>query len=184
MSFRLRTIETERNFCSQLSMQALAQAIPKEQIEAVLTAENAWQKRERKLSMSAVVLVLIVMNLYRRISIAHVMQKVMKGLRFIWPNPDYKLARDNAFSYRRYQLGAAPMVRLFKEVATPIAKEQTRGAFLFGKRLMAIDGSKVDIPDTAENEAVFGRPKTGRGRCAFPQVRCVFFSRMWYPCTL
>jgi len=176
MSFTLRTIETERNFSSQLSMQTLAKAISREQIEAVLTGEQAWHERERKLSMVAVVWILIAMHLYRAISIRHVMRKVMQGLRFIWPQSDYEPAKAPAFSYRRYQLGALPMVRLFKEVASPIASEKTRGAFLFGLRLMALDGSKVDLADTAENAAVFGRPKTGRGKCAFPQVRCVFLA--------
>ena len=176
MSFTLRTIETTSNFASQLSMQALAQAIPRTEIEAALTHERAWHERERKLSMVAVVLILIAMNLYRPFSIGHVMRKVAQGLRFIWPEPDYAVAKANALSYRRYQLGAPAMVRLFKQVARPVATEETRGAFLFGLRLMALDGTKEDLPDTPENQAVFGRPKTGRGRCAFPQVRCVYLA--------
>lgn len=176
MSFTLRTIETTSNFASQLSMQALAQAIPRTEIEAALTHERAWHERERKLSMVAVVLMLIAMNLYRPFSIGHVMRKVAQGLRFIWPEPDYPVAKANALSYRRYQLGAPTMVRLFKQVARPVATEETRGAFLFGLRLMALDGTKEDLPDTAENQAVFGHPKTGRGRCTFPQVRCVYLA--------
>ena len=178
MSFTVRTIETQRNFCSQLSMQALARVIPRSQIEMVLTQENAWHERERKLSMVVVVLILIAMSLYRSLSIGHVMRKLAQGLRFIWPDPDYSLAKANAFSYRRYRLGAAPMERLFKQVARPMATEQTRGAFRFGLRLMALDGTKQDVPDTAENEALFGRPETGRGRCAFPQVRCVYLTEV------
>ena len=169
MSFTLRIIETPSKFSSQLSMQALAQVIPRWQIEAALTHERAWHERERKLSMVAVVLILIAMNLYRHHAIGHVMRKVSQGLRFIWPNPDYEVAKAHALSYRRYQLGAPPMVRLFKQIARPMAREETQGAFLFGLRLMALDGSKQDLPDTSENAAVFGRPETGRGRCAFCQ---------------
>ena len=176
MSFTLRIIETPSKFSSQLSMQALAQVIPRWQIEAALTHERAWHERERKLSMVAVVLILIAMNLYRHHAIGHVMRKVSQGLRFIWPNPDYEVAKAHALSYRRYQLGAPPMVRLFKQIARPMAREETQGAFLFGLRLMALDGSKQDLPDTSENAAVFGRPETGRGRCAFPQVRCVYLA--------
>src|SRR3954469_5941998 len=35
------------------------------------------------------------------------------------------------------------------------------------------DGSCLDVADTAENEAAFGRPGAGRGESAFPQVRFV-----------
>jgi hypothetical protein len=176
MSFTLRTIDPQRNFASQLSMQALEKVIPCTVIEAVLTEHQAWHERARKLTMVTVVLVLIAMNLYRHVSMGHVLRKVAQGLRFLWPDPDYDVAKAQAVSYRRYQLGAAPMVDLFKEIARPMAREETQGAFLFGLRLMALDGSKQDVPDTAENAAVFGRPETGRGRCAFPQVRCVYLA--------
>ncbi|PWI10197.1 hypothetical protein DIZ27_14120 [Streptomyces sp. NWU339] len=39
---------------------------------------------------------------------------------------------------------------------------------------MAIDGTVFDVPDSEENAAHFGHPKTHRTeRCAFPQVRVV-----------
>ena len=39
---------------------------------------------------------------------------------------------------------------------------------------MAVDGTVFDVPDSEENAAYFGRPKTHRTeRCAFPQVRVV-----------
>lgn len=176
MSFTLRTIDAQSNFASQLSMQALEKVIPRTAIETVLTQHNAWHERERKLTMVAVVLVLIAMNLYRHFSMGHVLRRLAQGLRFIWPHPDYEVAKASALSYRRYRLGAPPMVHLFKHIARPMASQETRGAFLFGLRLMALDGSKLDVPDTPENVAVFGRPETGRGRCAFPQVRCVYLA--------
>ncbi|MCA1992734.1 MAG: hypothetical protein LDL41_11975 [Coleofasciculus sp. S288] len=40
------------------------------------------------------------------------------------------------------------MTRLFKLVARPLATAQTEGAFLGGLRLMAIDGTVFDVPDT------------------------------------
>ena len=43
-----------------------------------------------------------------------------------------------------------------------------------GWRLVAIDGSCLDIADTAENAAFFGRPGVSKGeKSAFPQVRLV-----------
>jgi len=64
---------------------------------------------------------------------------------------------------------------LFDAVVRPVATEATRGAWYRGLRLVAIDGATLDVPDTAENEARFGRAGSGRGegRGAFPQVRLV-----------
>ena len=36
---------------------------------------------------------------------------------------------------------------------------------------MAIDGTTLDVADTPENDRAFGRPTTGRGAGAFPQIR-------------
>jgi hypothetical protein len=49
------------------------------------------------------------------------------------------------------------MVGLFHQVCQPLAQANTPGAFLFGLRLMVIDSSMEDVPDTPENEAIFGR---------------------------
>lgn len=38
---------------------------------------------------------------------------------------------------------------------------------------MAVDGSTLDVPDTAENLAHFGKQSSSRGEAAFPQLRFV-----------
>jgi hypothetical protein len=39
--------------------------------------------------------------------------------------------------------------------------------------LVSLDGSTLDVADTADNEQAFGRPAASRGTSAFPQVRFV-----------
>src|SRR5690606_31435145 len=158
------------------TMQAIEKVIPRATVEAVLTQQDAWHERERKFSMVAVVLVLITMSLYRHLAIGHVIRRLAQGLRFLWPDPTYTVPGASAFSYRRYQLGVSTMQALFKQLARPLARREPPGAFLFERRLMALDGTTLTLADTAENEAVFGRHKTGRGRTAFPQVRCLFLA--------
>jgi hypothetical protein len=51
---------------------------------------------------------------------------------------------------------------------------QTPEAFLGGLRVMAVDGTVFDVPDTQANARVFGYPGTRPGtRAAFPKVRLV-----------
>jgi hypothetical protein len=174
MRYRLREFESESKFSRELTLEAIGQAVPIVEIKAVLQEEKAEETRERKLNMVAVVLLVITMNMYTHLSIGHVMKKMAQGLRFIWCDPDYRLPKDSAITYRRYQLGARPLVALFRRVCRPMATPETPGAFLFGLRLMAIDGTTEDVPDTPENAAVFGRHHSDRGQSAFPQVQGVY----------
>src|SRR5690606_25700841 len=110
-------------------MQAIEKVIPRATVEAVLRQQDAWHERERKFSMVAVVLVLITMSLYRHLPIGHVIRRLAQGLRFLWPDPTYAVPAASAFSYRRYRLGGSTMEALFKQVARPLARRETRVSF-------------------------------------------------------
>ncbi len=71
----------------------------------------------------------------------------------------------------RKRLGNRPLVVLLKRVVCLLGQPKTPGAFYRGMRLMAIDGFVLNTPDTPLNERAFGRPKGGRDKGAFPQVR-------------
>jgi hypothetical protein len=54
-----------------------------------------------------------------------------------------------------------------------VATEASSGSFYRAWRLVAVDGTTFDLPDTAANAGFFGRPGSprGAGKGAFPQVR-------------
>ena len=66
------------------------------------------------------------------------------------------------------------MVALFRDICHPLATPETKDAFLFGLRLMAIDGTVEDVADTPANAGYFGRQTGSRGNSAFPQMRCIY----------
>jgi hypothetical protein len=79
-----------------------------------------------------------------------------------------------AISLARSRLGEEPLQECFHRGCAPLAKQATPGAFWRGLRLMSIDGTTLDVPDTAVNDEAFGRPRSPRGEgSAFPQVRLV-----------
>lgn len=176
MGYRLRQFDAEGKFSSELHLEAIGRAVPMSEIKAVLQETGVREVRERKLSMVTVMLLTIAMGIYTRLSLGEVMRQLARGLRFIWPNPDYAVPKDSAIAYRRYQLGARPVVSLFHRVCRPMATPETPGAFLFGLRLMAIDGTVEDVPDTPANAAAFGRHTGSRGKSAFPQVQGVYLA--------
>jgi hypothetical protein len=174
MGYTIRQMEHERNFCQELSVEALQRAVPPEAIRAVLRERGNPVRRARKLTAEATIWVLIALNVYTHLAVGHVLRKVSQGLRFIWPDPTYRVPGASAFVYRRYQLGAAPVVALYERLARPIATAQTPGAFRFGLRLMALDGTVEDVPDSPANAAAFGRQHGSRGDSAFPQGQGVY----------
>jgi hypothetical protein len=84
------------------------------------------------------------------------------------------LPSKSAIFQARARLGFEPIAALFARVARPLATPSTPGAWLFGRRLMAIDGLCLDVADTPENDEWFGRAGVNKGeRAAFPQARVV-----------
>jgi hypothetical protein len=62
---------------------------------------------------------------------------------------------------------------LFERIAVPLAKPGTRGAWYRMRRVMAIDGVILDMPDTPENNTEFAHSSGGRAPSAFPVARIV-----------
>ena len=68
---------------------------------------------------------------------------------------------------------SAGMVVLFRRLAHPIVGEDRDWAFYKGLKLMALDGTTVEVPDTPKNHKFFGRPKGGKKESAWPMVKIV-----------
>lgn len=174
MGFTIREMDTQRKFSSVLTVDALAQIIPPSAVTDVISHEGVGHKRERRLTAELTLWVVLALHLYPTVSVSGVLAKLARGLRFLWPDPELPLPGDSALAARRQQLGARPLVALFRRLCKPLATPQTQGAWLFGLRTVAIDGTTEDTPDTPANAAVFGRHGTARGQAAFPQVQGVY----------
>jgi hypothetical protein len=106
------------------------------------------------------------------IAMAHfAADSIPKVWRRLHPTRDEPEPTDAAFTQARQRLGVSPLRQLFLETARPMATHQTVGAFFRGWRLMGLDGTVLDVPDTPCNARTCGRPTTGRAEGAFPQVR-------------
>jgi len=174
MRLTIREPDPKSKFSPQVTLEALHRVVPPETVREVLAEEGVVTRRIRKLCLPAVALWVIALTLFRDYSTAEVYEAMAEGLDLVWEGEGDPLPGASALSYRRKQLGAKPLARLFRRICRPLATPQTAGAFRFGLRLMAIDGSVESIPDTPENESVFGRPSNGQGGGAYPQVRGVY----------
>jgi Insertion element 4 transposase N-terminal/Transposase DDE domain len=144
----------------------LEQVIRPADIQQALSATGRVNARRCRLTHEVVLWVVLAMGLLTDLPI----RQVFKHAR--------RLRRGEASPHRsslcvaRQRLGVAPVRHLFTQVVRPLARPETPGAFYRGWRLMGIDGTLFDVPDSAANAALFARPSAGpRGEGAFPQVR-------------
>lgn len=173
MHYHIRPDAQTCTFRQAPDLQAIQRVVPLGVIQAALTDTHRTARRVRKLSLEWVVLLLIGMHLYAELSLGALLERLISAQRLAGTH-EGPPPTESALVYRRYQLGARPMAALFRRVVRPIATRQTRGAFLGELRLLALDGFKQDLPDTPENAAYFGRPRTDRGAGAFPQALIVW----------
>ncbi len=160
----------------EFSLDALAQVVTPEIVSAVIAAEGVREQRRRKLPAAATLFFCIAMNLYTTTCLGQVFSHLVSGLRWLWPHPRAWHVSPGALCHARARLGARPQVALFKQVCRPLAQRGTPGAFLGQWRLMALDGTKWNVPDTPANERAFGRPTASRGTSAWPQAQVVALS--------
>lgn len=174
MQLNLRVLDPHAALAPDLLLGAFKRLFTPERLDAALASAGVQTRRTRKLPFEIVLWLCIAMSLEADVALTHLVERLTVGLRFLWPDDTTRnafLPTKSAISQRRYQLRARPLAHLFAAVCQPLATPQTPGAFLGGLRLMAIDGHTEDVPDTPANAACFGRPSTGRGVGAFPQVR-------------
>ncbi len=155
---------------------AIETAIPIDVIEQTIGNTEVREERKRKLPSSLVVCLVIAMSLWSNDSMSCVLKNLVNGLSREWTKLGkyWKVPNSASISEARQRLGSRVMTQLFEQVARPQATAQTPGAFLGGLRVMAIDGTVLDVPDSIANARVFGYPGSRSGtRAAFPKVRLV-----------
>src|SRR6266446_6163195 len=178
MALSIQQLLDDSKFSHTLRFEVLEQVCPPELVSDLLSRCHAWGERERSLNQLLVVYYVIALSLFRRLNLAAVLGHLVRGLRWLWSNPLLRLPTAGALVYRRRQLGTPVMRHLLQRVCRPMATEQTTGAFRFGLRLMAIDGTLDEVADTEANALYFGRRSLGKHQSPFPQVRCLYLAEV------
>ena len=166
------TMSSGGQIAEHLSVGILAPVI-RERIRAILERTGLQSRRVRDLPAEALVYYVIALGLFMAVSTGEVLRCLVEGLRWLGGGEGLRVAGKAAISQARSRLGAAALKALWEESAQPLGKEGQPGCFYRGLRMMAVDGSTLDVPDTAENLAHFGKQSSSRGEAAFPQLRFV-----------
>jgi hypothetical protein len=151
----------------RLNAGVIARVLPTPILDGALRAVP-HARRRRKLPDRFMLLFCVLMGLYAGEALPHVLRRILGPVA-----AGLGGATAGALCQARYRLGARPVVALFRAACRPLATPATPGAFLFGRRLMALDGTTVEVPDTPANVRTFGRRRTPRGSSAWPQALLV-----------
>jgi hypothetical protein len=171
MRYRLRYLDLDDKMCHQVSLDVFEQVYPRAKICEQLSQQQAWEERARKLNMLVLIYVLLAAALWTRLAFPRVLERLARPLHLLgWPVKAMRLT-GSAITYRRPQLGQAPLQGLFAQDGRPLCTPATPGAYRFGRRVMALDGSVQDVPDSQANAAAFARPSNQYGPGPFPQIR-------------
>ncbi|MCW5318216.1 IS4 family transposase [Nostoc sp. KVJ3] len=147
-----------------------------EKIVQSLAQTGSVEERKRKLPSQLTVCLVIAMSLWASDSMGTVLKNLVQGLNRQWTRLGqyWKAPSSSSISEARQRLGCRVMSQLFEKIVRPLGTPQTPGAFLGGLRVMAVDGTVLDVPDSTANARVFGYPGSRKGtRAAFPKVRLV-----------
>ena len=145
----------------------LSKVIPPSVMEQALLDTGQCEQRACRLSHRVMLWVVLAMGILTDLSIRQVF-KHARRMRLGDKTP----SRSNLCEAQR-RLGVEPVRRVFELVVKPLATPQTLGAFYHGLRLVGIDGTVLDVPDTPANATRFGRSSNGYGDGTFPQLRKV-----------
>lgn len=176
MPYRLRHLDLDDKMCQQVRLDVFNQLYPLESLCEHLSKHDAWEERERSLNMLAVIHGLLAAALWTREAFPRVLERLARPLHVLGLPLKAMHVKGSAIAYRRQQLGVAPLQALFETRCRPMCPPTTTGAYRFGKRLLALDGTMQDVPDTPANAAAFARPSNQYGPGPFPQVRLVLLS--------
>jgi hypothetical protein len=174
MARTLATLSAGSRITDYLSLGVIAKYFPPDKVQSVLHETKRASVRQRDLPAHVVVYYVIALALYMRSSYREVLRCLLEGVQWLMnPSTRMKVAGKSGISQARSRLGAAPLKALYDSVVTPVAGPETRGAWYRQWRLVSLDGSTLDVADTAENEKEFGRPGASRGASAYPKIRFV-----------
>ncbi len=154
-----------------LSASAVGKVLTPAVLDAALAVVSRRRRvRRRKLPLRFMLLFAVLLQLYADEALPAIVARLVGR----WAGGAAQTrVSAGALCQARYRLGVRPVVALFRLVCRPLASAQTPGAFLFGRRVFALDSTKLDVPDSPANVGAFGRHHAWRGTSAWPQVRLV-----------
>ncbi len=169
-----RKPESGERLSDHISISVLTRVYPPAVVDAAIAATGRSEQRRRLLPARVVMYGVMAMALFSEDSYEDVMRRVVDGLSWLtdWQSP-CTVPTKAAISRARERLGVEPLIHLFRSVVRPLGGKGLRGAWYRGWRLMSIDCNTIEVADTPENQARFGKARLRQAdvTSSLPQIR-------------
>ena len=154
-------------------VEALAGVLQPAWIHEAIVRSGRSAQRVRQLPAQLTLWTVILLGLFRRHSYVNLLGMLFETGRHrcLWARRGAPPC-GSALTKARDRLGVKPVRDVFERSARNWIAT-TDGHMFHGRRVFAIDGTTLRLPDTPENEACFGRPPASRGHTSYPQLRMV-----------
>lgn len=152
----------------------ISEAFPRAVIDRILEETDRAGVRRRKLPGYLMVYYVIALGLMVSVSAREVLRRLLDEVRDDLPNGAELIATRAAICKARQRLGAEPVRELFERAVRPIARRATKGAWFGSLRLVALDGSSLNLQDTPANRETYGKAgAAGNTTSPLPLLRFV-----------
>jgi hypothetical protein len=168
-----RTLGTSgARLADYLSASLLARVFPTSEVHAVLDQAGVNSQRVRAFPAVAGVYYCMGLSLYPEQAYESVFAAVAEGLAWSAGAAAPAPVAKSAISKLRTKLGYVPLQALVQRCCKPLADPiRHPQGFYARRRIVAIDGSKFEVPDEAQNKLAFGYPGSRTGQSGYPQAQ-------------
>ena len=166
------TAVTRESFREKIIVEAISQYITPEFLEEQIDNNKVREQRKRKLSTCIIFYHILYGNLFRNANREEILRLLYEGYQIRgWTLSKDIFASKCAISNALKRIGSDLFKTVYEklDVAKKIKKEERYKGF----QLKAFDGTVFNVEDCEENQKAFGKPGTGQGNTAWPQVRMV-----------
>jgi hypothetical protein len=166
--------EKLEGWASCFTVEVFGSILKREWIDEALEATERETQRERELPAPFTLWMVIGMALYRNLSIQNILHRMgnVMGVGSLWDKG--KVPASSSGVEARDRLGWGPLRWLSEKLRDWILQTHREAMSWKGWLVLALDGTTLKVPDSAENRRRFGLPGASRGRAAFPQMRALF----------
>jgi hypothetical protein len=166
------TLGSGARLADHLSASLLARVYPAAHVHEALNAHGCNSQRVRRFPAVAGVYYAMALSLYPDAPCEEVFAVVSQGLAWAAGAASPARVAKSSISAARSRIGWEPLRDLMRVRCLPMADPaQHPRAFYRGLRVVAIDGSRVELADETDIVQAFGRPGSRTGTAGYPQAQ-------------
>jgi hypothetical protein len=182
----LRHIDSQDKLYDLLDGDLFASLFPQDLLDRCFGPSRSSRKRRKRDFTDEMFFRQLIMNcLWARESQPSVWQNMAHPFALLHPSDTIPVISGGTISYQRERFDHENLHNVMKECCQPLSDPKRHpNAFYHGRRLVAIDGTKFNVPDTEANVKAFGRPSNQYGDGPYPQIQAVALMECGSRCVL